>query len=151
MNYEEIREAFLKIIGTKKCTLTEISRKLFWIQDDDGEVQVKFDTARKSLRIEKNKRLNIIGFIPMDGKSGVFTKGNPPVKDENRFKYRWFNNNKYEEKTAGSCDCLLIDHKWRFFELKTEAFSKNEEQANQEHEKASLQLHGQLPFLENRQ
>jgi len=146
MTYDDNRTAFLETIGTRKYNLLETVRKVFWIQDDGRQVHLQHDTVPKSLRIENSRRFKI-GFIPMDGETGVFSKGSPPVTDENRFKYLWFNNNRYEEKTAGPCDCLLIDQRWRFFELKTEAFTQNDAQAEQEREKASLQLARTITFF----
>jgi hypothetical protein len=42
---------------------------------------------------------------------------------------------------------VLLDSKWRFFELKTEAYTQNENQAAQQREKAMLQLARTITFF----
>lgn len=146
MTYEDNKQAFISIIETRKYESTETERSVFWIQDHENQVKIQKNKYPKSLQVDNPNRLKGI-FIPMDGETGVFYKSKPIVKDENHFKYLAFSNGRYEEKTVSACECLLIDYKWRFFELKTEAFTQGESQAAQEREKASLQLSRTITFF----
>lgn len=146
MTYEDNKQAFISIIETRKYESTETERSVFWIQDHENQVKIQKNKDPKSLQVDNPNRLKAI-FIPMDGETGVFYKSKPIVKDENHFKYLAFSNGRYEEKTVSACECLLIDYKWRFFELKTEAFTQGESQAAQEREKASLQLSRTITFF----
>ncbi len=146
MNYEENLKAFAAVISNRKHNFSETEKSIFWIQDDGTQVGIFEHIVPKSLRIENVQKLKT-AFIALDGKTGCFAKSKPPVKDENPFKYQHFTNGRYESKTVGSCDCMLISSKWCFIELKTEVFTQNENQAEQQREKASLQLARTITFF----
>ena len=126
--------------------MEETRRPSFWVQDDGEQVRILEETASKSLRIENPAR-GTVAFVPMDGLTGMFRNTPPPVRDSVPFRHQWFNKGNYEEQMAGACDCLLLDSKWRFLELKTEVFTQNENQAAQQREKAMLQLARTITFF----
>ncbi|MBK7937948.1 MAG: hypothetical protein IPJ82_13040 [Lewinellaceae bacterium] len=146
MTYEENKAFFTRLTGIRRFHLEETERPNFWIQDNGVQVQILEETVPKSLRIE-NTRRQPVAFVPMDGRNGMFENAPPPVRDAVLFRYQWFNHGNYEALTAGACDCLLLDTKWRFLELKTEVTTQNENQAAQQREKAMLQLARTITFF----
>ncbi|MFN0035835.1 MAG: hypothetical protein ACKVUS_12290 [Saprospiraceae bacterium] len=146
MTYEENKQVFIRLVGTRRFDMEETRRPNFWVQDDGTQVRVLDETAPKSLRIENPVR-TILAFVPMDGSTGIFRNMPPIVRDEVPFRYQWYNRGNYEERTAGACDCLLLDSKWRFLELKTETSTQDPNQATQQREKAMLQLARTITFF----
>lgn len=106
----------------------EIRDPEFWMNDVNQEVEIEHTAQDGWLRV-KNHQAKAISFFPIDGKRNVISANdNPlPVKDGAKFSYQ---RTKFDDatqtqiietKSAGRCECLLLDERWRFFEFKTQA------------------------------
>lgn len=154
-SFNENRQLFESLqLGRRNISIREIDAPSIWIEDvrieGTTEVVVEFNEKEDWLEVKNEFSEIKFGFILLDGNNGVF-KSSPPVKNENQFKYPWTSfdketgKQKVEEKTAGPCDCLILDKKWRFFEFKTNkdsgnASSNNPMQADLNRGKAAAQL-----------
>jgi hypothetical protein len=115
----------------------------FWLNDVeqvDGSHQIKVETTSQKAWLKFNQAQgNLCTLFPVDGNEGVFIYP-PPIKNIADFLLP-------NGKHAGGCDFLLINHKWLFGELKTEATSQNPEQIQENRTKAAMQLARTLTYF----
>lgn len=120
----------------------------FWLSD------IEIAPGQHEIRIEKNAKPNWLKVsqdyghfckvYPVDGEGGVFnnSSGKLPIKGESEFKYDWkqINSGTIESKTAGDCDCLIVDEIWRFIEFKTDVTTTIKAADDNTRNKAEMQL-----------
>lgn len=157
--FNENRQLLGKILKGRQHDIQEINELEIWVEDEkqaDNKMEVIVSMQEKSgwLKIENSSTERIFGFVSIDGSKGVFKNSSPPVKDETPFKYlkTYFidpatGERKTKIETAGPCDCLIIDLKWRFFEFKTKAETQDINQADENRIKGELQLARTLTFF----
>lgn len=105
-----------QFVTRNRTNILEIQDRNFWMNDVAHKMEVSTVAQEGWLKIE-NPSEKAIGFFPVDGNEGVFQKSGLDVKCKDKFEYLPSPAAK-EPKTAGPCDCLLLDERWRFFEFK---------------------------------
>jgi len=120
----------------------------FWLSD------IEVAPKQHEIRIERNAKPNWLKVsqdyghfckvYPVDGNGGVFNEKKLPIKytDESEFKYdrEQFNSDTVKSKTAGNCDCLIVDEIWRFIEFKTDVTTTIKAADDNTRNKAEMQL-----------
>ena len=125
-NFNENQQLLDKILKGRQYILQEITHLDIWAEDEiqaNQKMEVVFSLELKDgwLKISNKEGNGSYGFISIDGTNGVFRNSKPPVRNENLFKFlkTYFINSETGERktrieTAGPCDCLLLDIKWRY-------------------------------------
>jgi len=159
--YEASLKLLALILKGRKYNVVEKQEVEFYIEDkrqpDQQHIlEVADSPGSFSLKIE-NPQKRQISILATDGTGGVFQKTAPPVRDESKFSYRWvtdFSTGSLKDKIAGACDCLMIDEKWRFIELKTEVLESGyndlayaQKVAKQNRDKAEMQIARTMAFF----
>jgi hypothetical protein len=142
--YLDNLEKINRFVTRNRANIQTITDSSFWITDEkqedaSNEIAIKKTSTRDWLKVTQARGHEATVF-PIDGKSGVFREAGLPVKDNNLFVYDWQTASGIDRKNAGDCDCLILDEKGRFLEFKTESFSENIEQINNNRNKAEAQL-----------
>jgi hypothetical protein len=123
------------LVSRNKANIITINAPSFWINDveqADGAHQIKVESHSQKNWLKFNQEQGeTCTLFPVDGAEGVFIYP-PPVAQPDDFILNG--------KRVGGCDLLLLNDKWLFAELKTEAISPNPEQIQENRNKAALQL-----------
>jgi hypothetical protein len=128
-----------QFVTRNRTNILEIRDENFWMNDVAHKMEVSTVAQEGWLKIE-NPSEKAIGFFPVDGTEGVFQKSGLDVLDTSKFEYLP-SPTAEEKKTAGPCDCLLLDERWRFFEFKNGPLAgTGETAAKVNREKAEKQL-----------
>lgn len=157
--FNENKQLLVKLLKGRQYVLQELNTQQIWMEDEmqesgKSEVIVSVEEKPNWLKVANALDTGMFGFISIDGARGVFRNSSPPVKDETPFKYlkTYFiapttGERKQRIETAGPCDCLIIDRRWRFFEFKTKAETQDINQADENRIKGELQLARTLTFF----
>jgi len=114
--YAQNLEIVNQFVTRNREKILEIPDKNVWVNDIEQEMKISKERQEGWLTVE-NTSGNSISFFPVDGNGGVFQKNGLDVKDIRRFEY-FDSPRATQRKTAGPCDCLLLNERWRFFEFK---------------------------------
>ncbi len=133
----------MPLTSRNRENIQSIDAPSFWINDvaqADGSHRIKVETNSQKNWLKYNQEQGeICTLFPIDGDEGVFIYP-PPVKNPDDFVVNG--------KRVGGCDLLLLNARWLFTELKTEATSPNPEQIQENRTKAALQLGRTLTYFQ---
>ncbi len=140
--YTENLEKAKRLLTRNKDNIQEINGVAFWITDKkqvDGtnRIEVSNHSIHGWLKIIQNQE-SACSVLPIDGPEGLFQEKGLPVSSS--FEYEWRTASAIELKSAGDCDCLILNDVWHFVEFKTDASSRELIQINNNRNKAEAQL-----------
>lgn len=149
--FTENLEKVLTLVTRNHGNIQQIDKNTFWITDkkqinETNQIEVVFGSVKNWLKVTQSQG-NTCCIMPIDGDKGVFQAPMLPISK--RMIYEWRTENRIEEKSAGDCDCLILDDRWHFIEFKTEASSQELRQIENNRNKAEAQLaHSLTSFRE---
>ena len=114
--YDQNLEIANQFVTRNRLNILENMGEVFWVNDVLQKMEISKIQKEGWLKVE-NSSGNEISFFPIDGNAGVFQKSGLDVQDKSKFEY-FSSLSTPTKKVAGSCDCLLLDERWRFFEFK---------------------------------
>lgn len=133
-----------RLITRNKDNVVAVAATSFWINDEKQPDQTNLIEIRQTSTRNWLKVTQINGHethvFPIDGKAGVFREAGLPIANNRPFTYEWQTASGIELKSAGDCDCIMVDEKWRFIEFKTSSFSEDLDQISNNRNKAEAQL-----------
>jgi hypothetical protein len=140
--YTDNLEKAKRLMTRNRDNIQEIKGISFWITDkkqadNTNRIEISSVSIRNWLKIKQTQESKCL-VLPIDGTEGGFQEKGLPISSS--FEYEWHTETAIERKSAGDCDCLILNDVWHFLEFKTDASSRELIQINNNRNKAEAQL-----------